>query len=209
MRGMKIICQINLYATRLAEEEAKKPSRRAFLTSMLVAVVLGLSWLGLQLTVIHLQQESATTHELELDASRELAAARLQAQEDAKKSERRKRVQDYFLSRLCVAPLLEQLFTAVPANVELSHVRWKALEDGECEVRIAGRAAGASPRIECDKCRLLLVSKFGAAGFTASAQFDSLEDSADKIHVGDADVPAAEFVLILKIQKGKHEQRKT
>jgi|GEM_PF-5296875 len=197
---MKLLCSINLYAERLAQEEAKKPRRRLIAGSALTVLALGLTWFGLHLHVAQLAQENATTFQLETDLNRQVAAGRERALHAAPQSERGRIVRQFLAERFRVAPLLEDAFASIPENVELSELHWRTLDGGGGELTLRGRAAGQTPRLECDKCRLLLTSKLQAAGYEAASRFASLEDSTDTIRLNDQDTASANFVLVLKLK---------
>jgi hypothetical protein len=95
------------------------------------------------------------------------------------------------------APVLERIFSAVPANTELSALRIRA---GDCRiVELQGRSAGTQARIESDKCRIQVASALSESGYKVVSEFTKLEDSHSAIRFEENDYPVAEFVIRLTL----------
>jgi Tfp pilus assembly protein PilN len=209
MRGMKLLTSINLYADRLEIQRVKRPRRRIKAAVGLALLALALVWAGLRMHVAQLEQEYTVIAALQTRLKTELGATQEATARRAAKATRRNVLVDKITRRVCGAPLLQEIFAAVPASTEFQSLRAKFDEFGGCELRITGRSAGLQPRLEADKCRLLLITSLNEANYQATGDFEALNESLATVHLGEIEATVADFTLVLKINKPKNEPRKT
>jgi hypothetical protein len=206
---MNIVVRSNLVS------EARS-QRRRFATRQIVRVGLILLiaaactyWSVTHGELTKVRQEYAAKRAADAKLNEDLDAARARAGQRKTEVTRRDAVLGYASSRTNLAPVLETLFAAVPANVEISALRILAPTMDGCTVQITGRTAGAQPRLECDKCRLLLTDSLAETGFTVTATFSKLEDVLGTVHFEEAEYPIADFVIEMKLKPVPHNDGKT
>jgi len=206
---MNIVVRSNLVS------EARS-QRRRFATRQIVRVGLLLLsaaaftfWSMIHGELTKVRQEYAAKQVAEKKLDEDLDLARAKAAQRKTEATRRNAVLGYASSRTNLAPVLETLFAATPANVEISALRISAPDMDGCTVQISGRTAGAQPRLECDKCRLLLADAVAETGFTVTATFSKLEDALGTVHFEEAEYPIADFVIEMKLKPAPHDDGKT
>ncbi len=206
---MNIVVRTNLCSERLVQRRAKG-SRHRFTGALAVLALAAFGfWWGARIGVDNLQRESAASISSEAALGGKLAVARAKEAQRIVEVAQRDAVLGFAKKRLNWAPVLERIFAATPANIEITVLHVKDAAMGESTVQITGRSTGAQPRLESDKCRLLLESALTGSGYSVVAEFIKLDDSAATIHVEQTDYPAAEFVIELKFTNAIHEERKT
>ncbi|MEI6349576.1 MAG: hypothetical protein WCP06_00550 [Verrucomicrobiota bacterium] len=106
-------------------------------------------------------------------------------------------------SRFYWAPLLEEVASVVPPNVQITSLA------GEVEPRktpasivLSGVAAGQQPRTAAEKFRLALQEKLSASKLDVSVSFDanSLEDSIEVVRLEGQMLPTATFKIRVLIK---------
>jgi len=206
---MKLVVRTNLYSTRLGRHKSKRWWWRAAGSILALLAAGAASWLAADREAFLLGQEynrqvaNKTRIEKELCVIRDRVAARTDA------ARRRDQVLRFANQRWNWAPILSRVLAATPDNVAFTSFRINATTLEEGTLLIAGKSAGAQPRLECDKCRLLLVDALREAGYTALGEFTRLDDSEEVIRSAGGEHLSADFVLQLKISRSNRERVRT
>lgn len=103
------------------------------------------------------------------------------------------------------APFLEQLTMVIPEGVQLSKLSGeiKGEDVKTCKMAVEGVAAGEDPRKVAEDLRAELAEALGKQYKKVSATFRLLEDSADTVRLGGADLATASFAINLEFQSGE------
>jgi hypothetical protein len=206
---MTVPIRTNLYSGRLARRQrAAVRSRRALTVVLIVAAAL---WFARetqrQVEVLRAELEASKATETAL--ATELQAARRKAEAEALHAAARDPVLRVAQGRWNWAPVLERLYAVTPPHIELHSLKIRVLEMDAGILQVSGRSAGARPRVESDKFRLLVSSALAETGCTVSSQFIKLEDSAVTIRFEETDYESADFVLEFTLSDLTHEKRRT
>jgi hypothetical protein len=197
---MNIVVRTNLCAERLVQKRAATGRRRVAGALVIVVLIAFLAWQYSRAQVTELRRQHAASKSAEAVLDRDLAAAHARAAERMAQAARREPVLELAKKRWIWAPVLERVFAAMPENSEISLLQIRAADADDYIVQVTGRSAGEQPRLECDKCRLLLADALVEAGYSVTAHFARLEDSVATIRFEETDYPAAEFVIELRFK---------
>ena len=206
---MNIVIRSN-FCSEVKAQRRKLSTRKIAIgaLSLSIAAAAGFWWVTyVELSALRGEHAAKMATDAKLDG--ELARAREKAAKREADAARRDVVLRYAASRTNLAPMLERLFAATPANVEISGLQIKAPNTDGVVVEVHGRSAGAQPRLECDKCRLLLANAVSEAGFNVTATFSKLEDAPGTIHFEECEYPAADFVIEMKLKPEAPNDGKT
>lgn len=201
-----IAVRTNLCSELLERERAKLPARRAVRAGVLVILLALGVWWGLRIHVEHLRSEQVAVTARQAALTRDLAEARKRDADRKEQALRRSTILDFADKRSNWAPLLEKIFAAIPPNVEISSLRIDSASQKNCSIQITGISAGEQPRLESDKCRILIADTLARAGYLVDADFIKLGELDKTIRYADADHPAAEFVIRLTWAKTPNER---
>lgn len=157
----------------------------------LLVLAVGDAWyLSYSLKKAHSQNAILTAESGQL--SKDLAQAKLNAQEVTKLRLRRQSVLEFAYKRVSWAPLLQEVFAALPDGLELFAVEGSTPLQENCWLHITGKAADKYPRLEADKFRSLCLDALKPLDVDAS--FTKLED----VEKTTSPLPEAEFVITLR-----------
>ncbi|MGV3533560.1 MAG: PilN domain-containing protein [Chthoniobacteraceae bacterium] len=106
--------------------------------------------------------------------------------------------------RLYWAPILEQLTSAVPAEIQLTRLAGDSSGESvkRSSLTVDGIAAGEEPRQVAEEFRRRVAERFGEKYQSASATFKSLEDSPETVRINGKITPTATFSINIQMQSG-------
>ena len=99
------------------------------------------------------------------------------------------------------APVLEQIMSVVPRNVQVMRLSGDLPNDGvqRCAVAIDGLSAGSDPRKVAEELRTALADKFKPKFKKVTSAFRTLEDGTDMVMLDGKQVPTATFAIVLQL----------
>jgi hypothetical protein len=201
---MNIVARTNLYSERLEERRRRRAAQVARNLSAIAVLCAASFWLVSKCQRDELRREHSAKKASEASLHRQLLASRENVEKRAEEVKRRDAVLELDRQQWRWASILEAVFAATPVNVEMSMLEIKTPAQGDRILQISGRSAGKQPRMECDKCRLLLVDILREAGYSVTSQILKLEDSPTTIRFENVDYPAADFVIELRFSFVAH-----
>lgn len=172
-----MIIRTDLYAVLTqGQKKRRNPYPAIFLVAglLLLAAILEYWHLSGQRSQLRAQQEQLENKASQLE--QELAIANSEAEKAATLRAQRQAVMEFAFGRVSWAPLLEEIFAAMPETVQLHSVKGNSPWQTECTLQISGRATGEQARLEADKFRSLCMDALANLGITAIATFNKLED---------------------------------
>jgi Tfp pilus assembly protein PilN len=103
------------------------------------------------------------------------------------------------------APVLEQLATLVPREVQITKLDGRVQGTGlkKIEITIDGVTSGAEPRKVAEDLRTSLEGNFGKQYKSVTASFRQLEESPERVTLDAKEWPTAIFVINLQFQFGE------
>ena len=172
-----MIIRTDLYAV-LTQGQIKR--RNPYPLICLVAAVL-LAGAALEYWFLSTQRSRLDAQQKQLQAKAadlelNLAATKNEAEKAMRLRTEREAITTFAYQRISWAPLLEEIFAAMPETIQLQSVKGHSPWQTECTLQIGGRATGQQPRLEADKFRSLCMDALANAGITAIATFNKLED---------------------------------
>ena len=192
-----MIIRTNLYAPEMEQPRAPviTPVRLAVTAGIMLVAFLAVQSLVLYREVQTLRLEVAAQSSIEEPIRQKLEGARTRAIALSKKIQKRQAIMGCLNGRVNWAPVLERIYSAIPDDVQLSELRLSHNEKGACVVLLNGRAAGNQPRIEADKCRVILLDALQEIAPAAIASFISLDDADQTVHRDGQEMPVAKFSI--------------
>lgn len=189
-----MIIRTDLYAVWM---EGKKPPYNplplVLAAGFALLVLAGADFWYLTTTLQKARAQNSLLAATSAQLSKDLLQAQANAAEVAKMRANRKALLDFAYQRVSWAPLLQDVFAALPEGVELYALEGSSPLQENCLLQITGKAADRYPRLEADKFRSLCLDALRALEVEAS--FSKLEDIEAK---NNSPVPEAEFVISLR-----------
>jgi Tfp pilus assembly protein PilN len=105
------------------------------------------------------------------------------------------------------APLLEQIITTVPREVQITKFQGDVQGDGlkKCQFTLDGISAGPDPRRVAEELRQALAEKLGARYKAVTAAFRQLEDGTEHATLDGQQFATATFAINVTLQHGEEE----
>jgi hypothetical protein len=105
------------------------------------------------------------------------------------------------------APLVEQLVTAVPRDVQITRFAGDVQGDGvkKCRLTIDGLSAGEDPRRVAEELRTSIAEALGKKYKNVTSSFRSLEDGVDTAQLDGKTSPTATFAINVEFRAGEDQ----
>ena len=109
------------------------------------------------------------------------------------------------------APMMEQLVSAVPPEVQITKFAGDVQGDGrkKCRLSIDGLSAGTDPRKVAEDLRTAIAESFGKKYKNVNSSFRTLEDGVETVEVGGKARPTATFAINVEFQGGEDAPQPT
>lgn len=103
------------------------------------------------------------------------------------------------------APMIEQLVSVVPPEVQITKFAGDVQGDArkKCRLSIDGLSAGTDPRKVAEDLRTAIAESFGKKYKNVTSSFRTLEDGVETVQLGGAARPTATFAINVEFQGGE------
>ncbi len=194
-----MIIRTNLCSKAPRQERAPIQPRQWIVASLALVLALGVfNWMAKDRGAKKLLAVVTARKAKQLSLEDELALAQSRSEKRTIKINRRNSIIGFAKNRLNWAPLLEQIFSALPENIELSALSGTCTGLDSCLITITGQAAARQPRLECDKFRLLLTNNLTDMSTSIKTRFIQLEDSEETIVLDKVPYSVSDFTIALE-----------
>jgi hypothetical protein len=103
------------------------------------------------------------------------------------------------------APVIEQLITLVPREVQITKLAGDVQGEGvkKCRLTIDGTSAGLDPRKVAEDLRAAIAESFGSKYKNVKSSFRALEDGIEIVKLDGESRPTATFAINVELQSGE------
>ena len=123
----------------------------------------------------------------------------------SKKVEMAKQLAKKVEDRFYWGPVLEQLISSIPPNVQLTkcNATIATALPRRCDILLEGLAAGDEPRIVAEELRTSLAEQLGKTYKKTVANFKSLDDGSETVSINGKPARTASFVIAVTFNGGE------